>query len=311
MKRFTARWTIAVAAATVLALPISGLAQTPAPAQPPAPSQEQEPAPRAQPPMPQQGASQDSAKIHLTAARNALSELTQLPAASQLQGDARNQVSQLINNFNELITTQNDWKAAFAKVEANLATLITPAAGVQAPPASGTPGAVGTSGTTAQIDPAIRAKLMEFRQHLDKFEEAATATAAPAASAAPTTTTTQPAEPAQPPPTEPTSQTPPTTQTPPNQPVQASPDPEPESANLAADQQELLQHVDAIEGILGAQAAAQAAARPTPGATVGTTGTQTGESRAPVAGSEVTLTQAQLDQLRRHLAELRQLIERK
>jgi hypothetical protein len=308
MKRTTARWTTAVAAATVLALPISGLAQTAAPAQPPAPSQE--PAPRAQPAMPQQGASQDSAKIHLTAARNALSELTQLPAASQLQGDARNQVSQLINNFNELITTQNDWKASFAKVEANLASLLTPAA--EAPRASGTAGAVGTSGTAAQVDPAIRAKLMEFRQHLDKFEEAASATAAPAASAAPTPTTTQPpAEPAQPPPTEPTSQTPPTTQTPPNQPVPASPDPEPESANLAGDQQELLRHVDAIEAILGAQAAAQAAARPTPGATVGTTGTPAGESRAPVAGSDVILTQAQVDQLRRHLAELRQLIERK
>jgi hypothetical protein len=310
MKRITARWTIAVAAATVLALPISGLAQTPAPAQPPATNQEQEPAPRAQPAMPQQGASQDSAKIHLTAARNALSELTQLPAASQLQGDARNQVSQLINNFNELITTQNDWKATFAKVEANLASLLTPAA--EAPRATGTAGAVGTSGTAAQVDPAIRAKLMEFRQHLDKFEEAASATAAPAASAAPTTTTTQPpAEPAQPPPTEPTSQTPPTTQTPPNQPVQASPDPEPESANLAGDQQELLRHVDAIEAILGAQAAAQAAARPTPGATVGTTGTPAGEPRAPVAGSDVILSQAQVDQLRKHLAELRQLIERK
>ena len=32
--------------------------------------------------------------------------LTQLPAAAQLTGDARTQVSQLIANFNELITTQ-------------------------------------------------------------------------------------------------------------------------------------------------------------------------------------------------------------
>ena len=77
----------------------------------PAPS-----APQATQPAPDQ----DAAKQHLTAARNALSALTQLPAASQLTGEARTQVAQLIANFNELITTQSEWRGSFAKVSANL-----------------------------------------------------------------------------------------------------------------------------------------------------------------------------------------------
>ena len=46
--------------------------------------------------------SADLAKVHLTAARNALSDVTQLPAAAQLTGETRTRVQQLIS-FNELI----------------------------------------------------------------------------------------------------------------------------------------------------------------------------------------------------------------
>jgi hypothetical protein len=136
----------------------------------------------------------DAARQALTAARDTLSQLTQLPAAAQLTGDARTQVGELIANFNELITTKGEWRPSYDKLAANLNSLLGPDAGAGAavstmggtttasnPPAgeganastAGTPGAVGTSGTaSAQLDPAIRAKLVELRSHLSEFEKA-------------------------------------------------------------------------------------------------------------------------------------------
>ena len=118
---------------------------------------------------------------------------TALPAAQALTGEPRAQVSQLISNFNELITTSSEWKASYAKVEANLNALLgsqgpdesaapapapaTAPPSPTAPPSSTTPstaGAVGTSGTTTgSLDPGIKAKLGEFRTHLKEFEKAA------------------------------------------------------------------------------------------------------------------------------------------
>jgi flagellar hook-length control protein FliK len=138
---------------------------------------------------------QEAVRRHLMAARDSLAELTKLPAAAQLQGDARTQVSQLISNFNELITTQSNWTASYAKVEANLNALLGPetgdAAAMAATPAPETnaapaatattgantdpaPTAVGTSGTaTAELDPAVRAKLIDLRRNLSEFQKAA------------------------------------------------------------------------------------------------------------------------------------------
>jgi hypothetical protein len=165
--------------------------QTPSQAQAPqgqTPSQTQEPSsaataqnPTAQPDTaaPQQAQAQPdpaAAKRHLTEAREALSQLTQLPAAAQLAGDARTQVSQLIANFNQLITTESgDWHPAYEKVSANVAALLGPQSSDEtAAPATGTPGAVGTAGTgVMSLDPGIRAKLIEFRTHLIEFEHAA------------------------------------------------------------------------------------------------------------------------------------------
>ena len=201
--------------------PEASAAQSPASPQSPAPtSGEQAPPPAAspetQPQTPAAGAEPagaqpqidvDAARRHLMAARESLSQLTQLPAATQLTGEARTQVAQLISNFNELISAQSNWRASYAKVNSNLNALIGPengdaeatagaaaapsasaaaAGGAQAPatgeapnagaaPAApgGTPGSVGTSGsTTVQIDPAIRAKLVEFRQNLTEFQKA-------------------------------------------------------------------------------------------------------------------------------------------
>ena len=274
MKRTTARWTTVLAAAAMLALPASGLAQTDPPAQPPA-----QPPATAQPPTPsepaqqpaQPNAGQEAAKQHLTAAREALAQITKLPAASQLSGDARAQVSQLINNFNELITTKTDWQAAYAKVEANLNTLVGPNPNEPVRPPSGTPGAVGTSGN-AGLDPTIRAKLVEFRTHLEQFEKAANPPQQPAMATPPPAATATP-PPATPPATPPTTTAPPTTPptTPPNE-------PEEEDEIVPVSPKEVLKHIGAIEAIINTQAA---------------------------------LTPAQVDQLKMHVAELRRIIEKK
>jgi hypothetical protein len=310
----------AIAAVGVLAFPAYGSAQTPSPqATPQATSQA---TPQATSP------GEDVARTHLTAARNALSQLTQLPAATQLTGDARAQVSQLINNFNELITTKAEWRGAYAKVEANLTALL----GAQTTDesvarASGVAGAVGTTGTVSGIDPAIRAKLMEFRDHLDKFEaaaggpaaaEAPAAAAAPAASANPpaataSSTTTSAAPPAAAPPTAaPAAAAPPPTAPPAAAAPRAAAPAQPAAAAAQNDQpvqvdpEEAVRHIEAIEVILDAQAAAQAAAA----GTVGATATASGSTRTTVAPADVTLNRDQIEKLRTHLAELRRLLNK-
>ena len=205
MYRSTTRWPIAAAAAALLALPGAAAAQsqTTAPQQNPTqapPQQQQDPQqPPTQPPTQQPPTQQPptqpptqqppttaptqppasgqvdaaAAKQHLSAARESLSQLTSLPEASKLQGDSRTQVSELISNFNELITTQDNWRASYDKVDTNLTTLIGPDT-TDPSAASGTAGAVGTSGSSAStLDPAIRAKLVDFRTHLKAFKEAA------------------------------------------------------------------------------------------------------------------------------------------
>jgi hypothetical protein len=218
------------------------------------------------------------ARKQLTEARNTLSELTQLPAASQLAGEARTQVSQLISNFNELITTQAEWRASYAKVNANLTALVGPDPGAADP--SATAGAVGTSGSAgANLDPTIREKLMTLRRQLSEFEKAAGGTAAtqtsanprpedpPAATTPPATTT--------PPTTTPPSTTPPAT-TPPST---TPPTTEPQAAGST----DVMRHIAAIEAML--------------------------KSEDDSGG--LTLTKAQLEQLRTHLAALRQSLEKK
>jgi hypothetical protein len=131
----------------------------------------------------------DGAKRALTAARDSLGEVTKLPAAHQLSGELRTQLTQLIANFNELITTNTEWKASYAKVDANLTALMgaqtadesTTAPAAATAGATGTAGAttsaagaVGTSGTTTTtLDPGVKAKLTEFRAHLKEFEKPA------------------------------------------------------------------------------------------------------------------------------------------
>ena len=90
------RLTITLVAAA-LAIASSGSAQTAPP----------------QMPTTSPGATQDLARKHLTDARNALSELTQLPAAGQLAGNPRQQVQQLITDFNAMLTISAGWHDSY------------------------------------------------------------------------------------------------------------------------------------------------------------------------------------------------------
>lgn len=277
MKRSTGRWPVMILAAGLMVAPAA--AQTP-PTQPPA----QPPAtqPPATDPAPQQTpaaqAGPEAARRHLTEARNSLSALTQLPAAGQLAGEARTQVSQLITNFNELITTQENWREAYAKVSANMLTLIGPEETTTTPTPPATAGAVGTSGTVAgmaTLDPTVREKLVEMRRHLKEFEKAAGGGAAPSATPAqepqPTTPTTPPSTPTTPPST--TASTPP-------QPTGTTGTTEAPQAAPGAD---VMKHINAIELML----------------------------RSADESGGLTLDKAKVETLRTHLAELRKLLERK
>ena len=275
-----------------------------------------------------QQADAEASKRHLTAARESLSQLTQLPAAAQLTGEPRTQVSQLITNFNELITTKENWRAAYDKVAANVNSLVGPETAEQ-PQAQNpaAPGAVGTSGTTAAtLDPAIRAKLVEFRNHLKQFESAAggsgdqpgaSAAGAPASSSSSMNSTTgQPSSPMTAQSTSPTTaqstspttgqSTSPTTGSTGGQSTAGttgatSPSAEQQPAS-AMGQDSAVQHIDAIEAILNGRSSSSSTGATTGNAPTATTG-------AATTGS-ITLNQSQLEEIRTHLAELRKAVKK-
>ena len=252
----------------------------------------------AAPAQPAPAVNQDLVKQHLTTARNTLSAVTQLPAAAQLTGEARTQVQQLINNFNALITTGADWRAAYAKVESNLAALIGPAAPT---PASGTAGAVGTSGTGVALDPAIRDMLVEFRDDLKQFERVASGSVSPPAAAAPA------AAPAPDPTRAPSAPSAPPVDERPDSPPAAPED----GQSVSGAPVDVLLHVEAIEVILGAQTAAQKSATAAAGGAVVSSETPSGSTKTTITGPNVTLTPEQLDQISTHLKEIRRLLEKK
>jgi hypothetical protein len=151
------------------------------------------------------GADQEAVRQHLSSAREALAELTKLPAASQLQGEQRQQVAQLISDFNTFATATTDWRGKYETIDRELdqilgvgatgstgsmsGTASGAAAGTSgsagastgtsadastagASGTSGAAGAAGAAGGSAALDPTIIAKLQEVRKHLDGFEEA-------------------------------------------------------------------------------------------------------------------------------------------
>jgi hypothetical protein len=334
MKRSISNWTTALATAALIALPVAGAAQTPSSPQTPPQNPTQSPAspasaspqstqpPEAAPATPTGQANREAAKQHLSEARDSLSQIASMPEAAKLQGEARTQVSQLIANFNELITTQSDWKTSCAKVEGTLNALLGSDNGgaSAATPASptgttGTPGAAGTNGsaTQEQIDPAIRAKLVEFRTHIKEFEQAAGGIAATGPTGTTPSPTSTPAEPT--PSAQPASQATPTTATPaPTEPTTSAPPPTATPTPAAPSSP--------------SPAEPAAPARPGTSATPGATGTSgtTGSMATNAGNPEVNqhldaiatiianakdgkLDKKDTDQIKMHLDQLRQLLK--
>ncbi|HWK10150.1 MAG TPA: hypothetical protein VNR64_08870, partial [Vicinamibacterales bacterium] len=246
-----------------------------------------------------------------TQARDSLAQLASMPEAAKLQGDARTQVSQLISNFNELITTQSNWKDAYGKVENNLNALIGPDTGAAAGSMAGTAGTSGTgtaapTGTAgsaaanpsgsaaasgeaagaAQLDPAIRAKLVEFRTHLKAFEQAAGGEAA-ISSSAPSTE-----------PSNPSSATPPAN---PSNP--ASPSTPPMSAPPAST-------TTATQGAVGTSGTSAPAATDARTAEMQTQANRELDAIQAILAQSKNgrLDKAQVDELKSHLSQLRQLL---
>ncbi len=173
---------------------------------------------------------------------------------------------------------------------------------------------MGTSGTVA-IDPAIRTKLVEFRSHLEKFEDDGGSSvrtsgrgARRCADSADRRGSDASANAAHEP------DTPGDSDASDNRrrlqrrrraPAQDAP------SDVSDEQKDILNHVEAIEVILGANVRAQAQAQSAAGGMVGTTGNASGNTRTTITPSDVTLNQSQLQELRMHLAELRRLLEKK
>ena len=191
----------------------------------------------------QSAADQEAARQHLAAARQALADITKLPAAAQLQGEQRTQISTLITAFNAFATATTDWRSKYEAVDQQLNQLLgaeaTSGSTATTPSTTGTAGTSGTTGATAgaaasgsaTLDPTIMEKLRTVRKELDEFEL-------------------------------------------------ASGDPTP--------------HIKAIAKILDSVSG-------TGGAAVGTSGT----TAAAGASGSVTLTSAQVDEIRKHLEALR------
>ena len=288
----------------------------------------------------------EAVKRHLTAARDALSQIAQLPSAAQLTGDTRVQVSQLISNFNELITTSSQWRASYAKVDANVEALLGPAGMASAASApssgaavgtsgtadptgtSGTADATGTAGTTGApgassgngIPADIRGKLVEFRTHLKEFEKAAGSSAtAPAATGADVATRSSETDPA-------TASGSTSTGSPaqsgsmPGSTASAAAGTSAQATSGAgagtaaggngAGQAEATRHIEAIEAILSRGSAGSRSATGTGGAagTSGTAGTSGAATGTAGAGNGGGLDAAQIEQIRTHLNELRRVL---
>jgi hypothetical protein len=135
----------------LIAIPLAG-----------APAAAAQPPPTAPPPPATQLARPDpeAARRELSAARQALADLTALPQAAQLQGEARPLVSQVIDRFNALLTAESGWHARYEEVERALEAVLGPA------PQPGAPAA-----PPVALDPAILDKLIEFRTRLRAFAQ--------------------------------------------------------------------------------------------------------------------------------------------
>ncbi|HSK11328.1 MAG TPA: hypothetical protein VK911_17220 [Vicinamibacterales bacterium] len=124
----------------------------------------------------QQGQENEAeARQRLVEARESLAELAKMPEAGQLQGQPRTEVTEMISNFNALLTAEENWYEQYKLVMQNLHNVLGPASEGAAGTAGTTGSTAGTTGTTAgeEVPAALREKLTEFRERIMAFGRAA------------------------------------------------------------------------------------------------------------------------------------------
>jgi hypothetical protein len=263
-----------------------------------------------------------AARQALLQARESLAELAKSPEAAQLQGQPRTEVSELITNFNALLSAESGWYEQYKLVMQNLYNVLGPASADET--ATGTTGsttsgsASGTSGTTGstagtsdpassgEVPAALRSKLVDFRQKLTEFGRAAGApdvTGGVSSSSSSAGTGSQaPATPGT------SSETPSGTSG--------------TSGMTPAESETLEKHLDAIDDIIQqaiSGGASTGSATPgsttsgstgTSGSTSGTSGATSGTSASPGAGV-VTIDRSKLDSIQSHLQRIREIARSK
>lgn len=239
---------------------------------------------------------------HLLAARDTLASLTQMPQAAGITGDARVQVSQLITRFNELIATNAAWREPLDDVKRRLNTLLT-VDDRETPREAAT----GTSGTVV-LDPDVRAKLVEFRSHLETFERSAggQATGPGQQEASSSITEATPGELAtRASETDPTAASGSTSTGAAAAQMPGAPAGtvvgQPVPADAISDAAEAGRHIDAIEAIL----------RRARGAHAGVTGTSGSTTEEQMTAGRSELEPSEIEAIRTHLNELRRLLDRR
>jgi len=254
-----------------------------------------------QEPQGQQSQQAAAARQRLLEARESLAEVAKMPEAAELQGQGRTEVSQAISNFNALLTAESDWYDQYKLVMQNLFNVLgPPEAGESAAGSSAGTSGSSTAGSSAtgtageEVPPALRSKLVEFRQKLMAFGREA---GAPDVTGG--VSSTVGAGSSEPSSTSGTSGT-------------AGSPPSAQSGTPAAEGESLEQHIDAIDDII------QQALAGTPGSGSSTAGTSgTTESTAGAAGATgttpgvVTIDREKLDRIQSHLQRMREIARSK
>ncbi|HOC16859.1 MAG TPA: hypothetical protein PKK95_01255 [Vicinamibacterales bacterium] len=254
-----------------------------------------------QEPQGQQSQQAAAARQRLIEARESLAEVAKMPEAAELQGQGRTEVSQAISNFNALLTAESDWYDQYKLVMQNLFNVLgPPEAGESAAGSSAGTSGSSTAGSSAtgtageEVPPALRSKLVEFRQKLMAFGREA---GAPDVTGG--VSSTVGAGSSEPSSTSGTSGT-------------AGSPPSAQSGTPAAEGESLEQHIDAIDDII------QQALAGTPGSGSSTAGTSgTTESTAGAAGATgttpgvVTIDREKLDRIQSHLQRMREIARSK
>jgi hypothetical protein len=321
---------VVVSAASLAAAGVDTRQQTQPPQSPPSSQSGQSAQPTepqsSQPQPSAQGRDEAGARQELVQAKQALMDLTKLPEASQLQGEARNGVIQIINAFNGLVTADANWLDRYKEVQQQVTRLLGDAS---ASSVSGSePGSTGTSGSASaspEVPAAVRTKLIEFRQHLTAFGKAAGApdngAAAGTSSSAASSSSSSTAS-------DVTSSSAQSSQSPTSSQAGTTSSQSPQSAtSTPASGETFQQHFDAIADLV--QQALASSPAPSSSSTTGTTGTSgstTGSGSSTTAGSSTTsgtgqsgaasatsssgavpVDRATLEQIQSHLQRLREL----